>query len=1806
MAQDSAPLTPQSGALVVREPYRFIVMTGPYIKFSFSENVGRDLLVSAHKDGDCLNKKQIIKALGEGKIGPRTQIFLLGHGNHCKKKHYIDVVSDLTWTEEVLELLSECAPGTPLTVYVLGCYSAYAANGAKILPSGSVVIGFNYETDTGGTNEKIIHQLLRHAIEAEAPLQDAVKRAGVIAAQKELERTRYQTLPFNVHGKMHNQVPEISADYVVQECAAVTQLSEGLKLIKASPGSIKMGPHHHNILDFIAHPEVRAMIVVQGFMIGVSTEKIGVCQTFEFPPFKEPVIDALPLQQALCERIEGLHRFITSLPMSKSFPALLKCMYDKRMYEPSERPWAETELMFLLDVFLQKRNLEWIEALMSRMDYKGHKFALQYASNNLDELRPSILDELLSKIQQRIKGKDSILSEEDYVGILSNALANDIRFSRGAKLKIACKLLKLGAQPGNAYGGSSPFTKCVEAKLSLTHDLFGLLIEYSGGAIQDSYPLIKAVCRVKSDFGTTTAWEAWAIPILDALCNRGLDPFAVEVWNKETAVQIAMESGVSMQILEVFLPEEVDGDKIKQHEKKLLLAAVEKGLVEAIDLLVRRGAQPALEVISCAARIKNIECLEALFRASSISNFFVGEDSVLTRALLIQLQADESKGRLEVISFLWLEALERIARKALQTEERNDPISQLLQLQADEFNERSEVISSEVCDRNWDRNNQVTNQEKIKRKALRSEECNASPFQTVDLIDNECKGRLSLAQRETEAFRDLQLLSLEELEEIVREKLRSEECNVLMPQLIKFQADESEGRSEVISSEVCDRNWYENKQVTNQEEINREALRSEECNASPFQTVECIDNEFKARLSSAQDETTAFRALRFLWLEEVEGIVREALQSEECNVLMPQLIKFQADESDGRSQLLTEEEHAILLLLSETKQDKSIWCLAEKAAKDIRRQEGCRRKALTLVEWAKRNPLGSQEELFVDIQKTSYLYSGNFEFEMELSVRQAKTRTLDELLGYPQNDEFSWEYDVRKLLGATALNVALDSFKDDAALIPIIEALVQHARALPICPGIDGRYPLSVAAGLQGCTSKLLDALTIIRQFSLGGVDGARTGVSASFSHNFEGEVGATSLVAALSCERVVPEVVGHFAASCCKPTCLDATDSIWSYPIFVALKRKDCNAILLNALFPHAVLSFQNDPKIGKLALDKVRAAPQKRPTFSDDELYDFFVLSRLECAMAYADQCPKQLSEFFNSKKDEFGLAAISAALGAMFSEHHIDKASTEPLIQLGAVPLAFVSQKGWLCQVAACHQECSVDILKAVLRGSVLDRTTCGSLRHYIALNAPSRYRNELCDYIESITPAITRAPLSPVPLIAEQPSASSALPVKQDTILPGVPSHHEKANEKTTQPINREYLICLEEERARRVCLQTNEDDWFASIAKAMAVEEMQCKMTAAVGAMFAITTSSICYAEEAVRKSIEGEWTAGIKAIASMCQSDKARVSAPQAPILVDATSNTESLVENAMVPYRDSHSEAENEFKEFGAEEGRGLNWASIACKATMGFRVLDLGADVARVYIEPTRDNVKQMALNAMQTTNLFLGPNVLSYCATVAGMTDLAHEKGTVAAVTYGLTSLAFMAAPHALIYAGIPYVGAAYMVGIAGYSGYKAVRNVYDLYHLYHSEDYELRSLRAYGDLYEKASKLTEWDYFSYKTHSQSIKLEKLAEKKALIEEHGKEFGAKLYKYFYEPMMEYRISLENSGLSEREVRNLLKTKVSFPSEDWWYYDKCLLATPDASDKSELESEVQRYYCFNVEAQEMLRVTASGNEITAEVDVF
>jgi hypothetical protein len=157
----------------------------------------------------------------------------------------------------------------------------------------------------------------------------------------------------------------------------------------------------------------------------------------------------------------------------------------------------------------------------------------------------------------------------------------------------------------------------------------------------------------------------------------------------------------------------------------------------------------------------------------------------------------------------------------------------------------------------------------------------------------------------------------------------------------------------------------------------------------------------------------------------------------------------------------------------------------------------------------------------------------------------------------------------------------------------------------------------------------------------------------------------------------------------------------------------------------------------------------------------------------------------------------------------------------------------------------------------------------------------------------------------------------------------------------------------------------------------------------------------------------------------------------------EATSYQQRLVEQELIGSATQSNEK--------SLDQRLQEWLPLVHKAAIAFKGVDTVVGGLRLYDEPTLDNAQKEAVNAVQLyamcgggfSKLSVAANLMTAGYNVYSEAYLQENYGK--AVEQGLASVAFMAMPYMLGYAGIPYVGFAYGVVITAYAGYNSISAV-----------------------------------------------------------------------------------------------------------------------------------------------------------------
>jgi hypothetical protein len=124
--------------------------------------------------------------------------------------------------------------------------------------------------------------------------------------------------------------------------------------------------------------------------------------------------------------------------------------------------------------------------------------------------------------------------------------------------------------------------------------------------------------------------------------------------------------------------------------------------------------------------------------------------------------------------------------------------------------------------------------------------------------------------------------------------------------------------------------------------------------------------------------------------------------------------------------------------------------------------------------------------------------------------------------------------------------------------------------------------------------------------------------------------------------------------------------------------------------------------------------------------------------------------------------------------------------------------------------------------------------------------------------------------------------------------------------------------------------------------------------------------------------------------------------------------------------------------------------------KAAIGFKYFDTGINTLRMLYSPTIDNVKKFATDATYLYSMYVGINGAAIIINGIEVAAKLYHGENEQAITQSLTTLAYIAAPSAIAFTGIPYAGLAYGAGLTVLGGYSAITNSYSLYQEYYEEN------------------------------------------------------------------------------------------------------------------------------------------------------
>jgi uncharacterized protein YehS (DUF1456 family) len=261
--------------------------------------------------------------------------------------------------------------------------------------------------------------------------------------------------------------------------------------------------------------------------------------------------------------------------------------------------------------------------------------------------------------------------------------------------------------------------------------------------------------------------------------------------------------------------------------------------------------------------------------------------------------------------------------------------------------------------------------------------------------------------------------------------------------------------------------------------------------------------------------------------------------------------------------------------------------------------------------------------------------------------------------------------------------------------------------------------------------------------------------------------------------------------------------------------------------------------------------------------------------------------------------------------------------------------------------------------------------------------------------------------------------------------------------------------------------------------------------------------------------------------------------------------------------------------------------------KANMGFKVIDIALDVARLLYIPTIDNVQKTLIDFAHIYSMYTGIN--GYSVLIAGYDVIYkfYEGEYTQALSQATTSISYALLPTMMASFGIPHIGFTYSVGLAIYGGVNTIANIQLLYNEFNQKDFKLNSNIAYQNLVEALSTTFLQNFYDF------IQKAKECEKTAFkvkLEEKG-EFGQKLYEYIYAPVLEEKYVLlnlvVNGELTEEQAKSLKAKHVKISLESQ-IYQHCTEIRNVENDR-----DAEQYYCYNEEQQILDHIAITGDGV-------
>ena len=280
----------------------------------------------------------------------------------------------------------------------------------------------------------------------------------------------------------------------------------------------------------------------------------------------------------------------------------------------------------------------------------------------------------------------------------------------------------------------------------------------------------------------------------------------------------------------------------------------------------------------------------------------------------------------------------------------------------------------------------------------------------------------------------------------------------------------------------------------------------------------------------------------------------------------------------------------------------------------------------------------------------------------------------------------------------------------------------------------------------------------------------------------------------------------------------------------------------------------------------------------------------------------------------------------------------------------------------------------------------------------------------------------------------------------------------------------------------------------------------------------------------------------------------------------------------------------------------------SFIYKANIGFKVFDTAVDTTRLIYIPTADNAKKVLIDTTYLYSMYSGVNGVSIIINGADVAYKAYHGEYNQALTQTLTTAGYMLIPAAISFATTPYFGFVYGATITIYSGYGAITNAYSLYQEYYEEDFGLKSIAAYKNIFETLSNSPFQLVYDFKSISKNyaIKLNDINYEKEKTHfkqqsEAKGEFGKKLYDYIHAPQLGEKYGLLNKILQDDltlEETEALKSKYIQLTTANQSYDYCM----EIKGIQEAEDH-DHYYCYNEEQQILDHIVIIGEAVLEKI---